>query len=135
MISRKKYLRSSSGRRFAIMSFLLILLCLLLYFPATQGFITVIPTRTTLQRHRHRKLQMLSPNDMMPSTNLIGGQLQPCSYSPETGYFRDGFCNTCQVNTSYHFISLIIHDRLCKPMSFDLVHARAIWDHILYVVG
>jgi uncharacterized protein len=28
------------------------------------------------------------------SLNVLGGALQPCSYNPLTGFYRDGCCNT-----------------------------------------
>jgi uncharacterized protein (DUF2237 family) len=31
---------------------------------------------------------------MFPSLNVLGQPLQPCSNDPETGWFRDGCCNT-----------------------------------------
>jgi len=30
----------------------------------------------------------------MSSRNVLGGDLQPCSYAPLTGYYRDGCCRT-----------------------------------------
>src|SRR2546430_5979922 len=30
----------------------------------------------------------------MPEKNVLGGELRACSYSPLTGYFRDGCCAT-----------------------------------------
>ena len=29
-----------------------------------------------------------------PEKNVLGGELRACSYSPLTGYFRDGCCAT-----------------------------------------
>ncbi|MFM7613306.1 MAG: DUF2237 family protein [Synechococcales cyanobacterium] len=31
---------------------------------------------------------------MTSASNVLGGTLQPCSTSPQTGYYRDGCCNT-----------------------------------------
>ena len=31
---------------------------------------------------------------MKPEKNVLGGELRACSYSPLTGYFRDGMCAT-----------------------------------------
>ena len=34
----------------------------------------------------------------------LGGPLQPCSYLPVTGYYRDGFCNTCNSDVGSHTV-------------------------------
>ena len=80
-------------------------LCLLL---TSQGFILRSFSR---QSCLPRRLQaspeansMYGMNEMIPSTNLIGTKLQPCSYAPATGYFRDGFCNTCQSDFGSHTV-------------------------------
>jgi uncharacterized protein (DUF2237 family) len=26
--------------------------------------------------------------------NVLGGDLEPCSFDPTTGFFRDGYCRT-----------------------------------------
>ena len=36
--------------------------------------------------------------------NVLGGELQPCSYDPLTGYFRDGCCNTREDDIGTHVI-------------------------------
>ena len=36
--------------------------------------------------------------------NVLGGELQPCSYDPLTGYFRDGCCNTRDDDIGTHVI-------------------------------
>ena len=30
----------------------------------------------------------------VPTKNVLGGPLQACCFSPITGFYRDGFCNT-----------------------------------------
>jgi uncharacterized protein (DUF2237 family) len=32
--------------------------------------------------------------DLHAALNVLGQELQACSYDPLTGYFRDGCCNT-----------------------------------------
>lgn len=34
--------------------------------------------------------------------NVLGGELQPCSYAPLTGFFRDGCCNTREDDVGTH---------------------------------
>jgi uncharacterized protein (DUF2237 family) len=36
--------------------------------------------------------------------NVLGGELQPCSYDPLTGFFRDGCCNTREDDVGTHVI-------------------------------
>lgn len=45
--------------------------------------------------------------EMEASVNVLGGRLEPCSMQPRTGYFRDGFCNTCSGDTGQHIICVI----------------------------
>jgi uncharacterized protein len=36
--------------------------------------------------------------------NVLGGDLQPCSMSPRTGWFRDGCCNTGAGDAGLHLV-------------------------------
>jgi uncharacterized protein len=36
--------------------------------------------------------------------NVLGTALDPCCFSPLTGYFRDGFCKTAQSDIGTHII-------------------------------
>ena len=45
---------------------------------------------------------------MMPSENVLGGTLEPCSTDPVTGYFRDGACNTCVEDTGSHTVCAVM---------------------------
>ncbi len=43
----------------------------------------------------------------MPSSaprNVLGGPLKPCSDSPRTGFFRDGYCRTCAEDVGSHTV-------------------------------
>ncbi|MEZ5714138.1 MAG: DUF2237 domain-containing protein [Paracoccaceae bacterium] len=40
--------------------------------------------------------------------NVLGGVLAPCSRDPLTGYFRDGFCNTCDTDFGSHTVCCIV---------------------------
>ncbi|KAJ3100479.1 hypothetical protein HDU96_010308 [Phlyctochytrium bullatum] len=53
-------------------------------------------------------LSTLAPSPAMATTpgslNVYGRPLQPCSTSPMTGFFRDGFCHTCAQDTGSHTV-------------------------------
>ncbi len=36
--------------------------------------------------------------------NVLGGKLAPCSVSPQTGYYRDGCCNTGSEDVGMHVV-------------------------------
>ncbi|MEL7402881.1 MAG: DUF2237 domain-containing protein [Pseudomonadota bacterium] len=38
------------------------------------------------------------------SVNVLGGDLELCGADPITGYFRDGFCNTCAEDQGSHTV-------------------------------
>lgn len=40
--------------------------------------------------------------------NVLGGQLLTCSIDPRTGYFRDGFCNTCNADMGNHTVCAVM---------------------------
>jgi uncharacterized protein (DUF2237 family) len=42
------------------------------------------------------------------SINVLGGELQPCSTAPLTGFFRDGSCNTCSEDVGSHTVCIEI---------------------------
>jgi len=46
--------------------------------------------------------------DKDPSINVLGGDLQPCSTAPVTGFFRDGHCNTCEADTGSHTVCAVM---------------------------
>ena len=48
---------------------------------------------------------MITPD---PSLNVQGGQLEPCSTNPVTGFFRDGHCNTCSADRGSHTVCAIM---------------------------
>lgn len=43
-------------------------------------------------------------SSMLPSVNVLGTELQTCSKSPMTGWFRDGCCNTDRRDRSLHTV-------------------------------
>ena len=40
--------------------------------------------------------------------NVLGGELQPCSYNPLTGFFRDGCCNTAPQDVGSHTVCVVL---------------------------
>lgn len=40
--------------------------------------------------------------------NVLGEALQPCSTNPLTGYFRDGCCNTADIDHGCHTVCCIM---------------------------
>ncbi|MFK7957730.1 MAG: DUF2237 family protein [Lysobacterales bacterium] len=36
--------------------------------------------------------------------NVLGEPMSPCSASPLTGFFRDGYCNTCREDRGAHTV-------------------------------
>ena len=40
--------------------------------------------------------------------NVLGGPLQPCSFDPATGFFRDGHCHTCAQDQGSHTVCAIM---------------------------
>lgn len=42
------------------------------------------------------------------SVNVHGTELQPCSLTPVTGFFRDGSCNTCQQDAGSHTVCALM---------------------------
>ncbi len=40
--------------------------------------------------------------------NVLGGELQPCSFEPVTGFFRDGCCNTSPEDAGSHTVCVVM---------------------------
>ena len=47
---------------------------------------------------------------MSNQKNVYGTPLQPCSFSPKTGYIRDGFCTCVDGDVGEHIICVILTD-------------------------
>jgi uncharacterized protein (DUF2237 family) len=48
------------------------------------------------------------PADRLPSRNVLGGVLAPCSHAPLTGFFRNGHCDTGPGDRGSHTICAIM---------------------------
>jgi hypothetical protein len=44
----------------------------------------------------------------MSVRNVLGGELEPCSVDPLTGFFRDGCCNTSPEDRGSHTICAVV---------------------------
>jgi len=63
--------------------------------------------------------------------NVLGGELLLCSDEPLTGYFRDGYCNTCDGDLGLHTVCAIMTAEFLafsKYVGNDLTTPRPEWD-------
>ncbi len=44
--------------------------------------------------------------EMDDTINVLGEPLVPCGEDPVTGFFRDGYCNTCDDDTGSHTVCI-----------------------------
>jgi len=49
-----------------------------------------------------------------PEKNVLGGELRACSYSPLTGYFRDGCCATHGEDGVAHLVCVQVTDEFLE---------------------
>ena len=60
----------------------------------------------------------------MAERNVLGGELEPCSLDPMTGWFRDGCCNTSPEDIGSHTI--------CAVMTAEFLdHQRSIGNDLI----
>lgn len=43
-----------------------------------------------------------------PARNVLGGNLEPCSLRPMTGFYRDGCCNTGPEDVGSHTVCVVL---------------------------
>ena len=53
-------------------------------------------------------------NQTTRQINVFGQPLLPCSHDPETGFFRDGFCRTCEDDIGSHTVCARMTDEFLK---------------------
>ena len=46
--------------------------------------------------------------------NILGGELEPCSLDPVTGYYRDGCCNTGSGDMGVHTVCAVMTDEFLE---------------------
>jgi uncharacterized protein (DUF2237 family) len=66
----------------------------------------------------------------MKTLNVLGSELQPCSYDPLTGYFRDGCCRTDESDTGSHLICARVTAEFLafqQALGNDLITPRPEW--------
>lgn len=62
-----------------------------------------------------------------PSINALGGELEPCSADPVTGFFRNSTCDTCAQDQGSHTVCAIMTAEFLaysKYLGNDLSTAR-----------
>lgn len=63
--------------------------------------------------------------------NVIGGNLEPCSVDPLTGFFRDGACRTGPSDQGSHTICAVVTEEFLahqQSIGNDLVTAMPMYD-------
>ena len=53
---------------------------------------------------------MHDPYQKDSSLNVLGSQLASCSEDPKTGYFRNGYCDTCAQDHGSHTVCAVMTD-------------------------
>ena len=67
----------------------------------------------------------------LPSRNVLGGQLKPCSLAPRTGFFRNGRCDTCTEDLGCHTVCVEVTEwflEQSKMIGNDLSTPRPEYD-------
>ena len=62
--------------------------------------------------------------------NVLGGELDPCSFDPVTGFFRDGFCRTEGRDPGFHAVCAVMTEEFLAfsvTAGNDLVTPRPEW--------
>lgn len=68
---------------------------------------------------------------MRTAKNVLGGELQVCSVSPRTGFYRDGCCNTGASDVGLHLVCAEMTEeflRFSREMGNDLSTPNPIYD-------
>lgn len=63
--------------------------------------------------------------------NVLGTGLEACCDNPPTGYFRDGFCRTIQVDAGTHVLCAVVTQEFLdytKSRGNDLSTPKPAWD-------
>jgi uncharacterized protein len=62
--------------------------------------------------------------------NVLGGDLEPCSFDPVTGFFRDGYCRTEGVDPGFHAVCAVMTEEFLefsKSVGNDLSTPQPQW--------
>lgn len=57
----------------------------------------------------------------LPSRNVLGGPLKPCSTAPMTGFFRNGRCDTCAEDRGCHTVCVEV---TAEFLAYSLAHGN-----------
>jgi hypothetical protein len=79
-------------------------------------------------REQNATLPLMIP---LPSRNVLGGPLKPCSNDPVTGFFRNGQCDTCEEDEGCHTVCVEVTDAFLefnRLAGNDLSTARPEYD-------
>lgn len=49
-----------------------------------------------------------------PTVNVLGGDLEPCSFDPVTGFFRDGYCRTEGRDPGFHAVCAVMTEEFLE---------------------
>jgi uncharacterized protein len=69
----------------------------------------------------------LSAMSKKEAKNILGAKLEACCYAPMTGFFRDGFCHTNQLDHGTHVVCAVVTDEFLefsRAKGNDLVTPR-----------
>jgi uncharacterized protein len=64
------------------------------------------------------------------AVNVLGGDLEPCSFDPVTGFFRDGYCRTEGRDPGFHAVCAVMTEEFLefsKSVGNDLSTPRPEW--------
>lgn len=62
--------------------------------------------------------------------NVLGGELEPCSVDPATGFFRDGYCRTEGRDPGFHVVCAVMTEEFLEfslRVGNDLSTPRPEW--------
>ena len=62
--------------------------------------------------------------------NVLGGDLEPCSFDPLTGFFRDGYCRTEGRDPGFHAVCAVMTEaflEFSKSVGNDLSTPQPQW--------
>ena len=52
--------------------------------------------------------------EIYPSINVFGKELEMCCENPETGFFRNGMCDTCREDQGVHTVCILATEDFLK---------------------
>ena len=52
--------------------------------------------------------------EIYPSINVFGKELEMCCEDPETGFFRNGMCDTCREDQGVHTVCILATEDFLK---------------------